>query len=295
MNGSWRAAMRRPAAIVAATIGLVALMACRQAPPPKEYELTGQILSVKPERSEVVVRHDDIKGFMPAMTMPYKVQDPALLMGRKPGDLFKATLVVGEVDAYLSSLNVTGHQPLDSAAPVADQPRILSPGEPVADALLVDQGAKPRPLSSLRGHRVALTFVYTRCPLPDYCPLMERQFVEVQQRIKANPKLADVRLVTLTLDPEFDTPAVLRPHALDVGADPAVWSYVTGEPNEVRRFAEQFGVHYEIDQTNKWQLIHNLRTAVIDPEGKVVKIESGNFWKPADLVADLEKTPAPAR
>jgi protein SCO1 len=287
--------MRRPAASVVATIGLITLMACRQAPPPKEYELTGQILSVKPERSEVVVRHDDIKGFMPAMTMPYKVQDPALLTGRKAGDLFKATLVVGEVDAYLSSLNVTGHKPLDSAAPVADQPRVLAPGDPVADALLVDQGGKPRPLSSLRGHRVALTFVYTRCPLPDYCPLMEKHFVEVQQQIKANPKLADVRLVTLTLDPEYDTPAVLRPHALDIGADPAVWTFVTGEPNEVRRFAEQFGVHYEIDQTNKWQLIHNLRTAVIDADGKVVKIESGNFWKPADLVADLAKTPAPAR
>jgi protein SCO1 len=228
------------------------------------------------------------------MTMPYKVQDPALLTGRKVGDMFKATLVVGEVDAYLTSLNVTGHRTLDSPAPVVDQPQVLQPGEPVADALLVDQAGKPLPLSSLRGHRVALTFVYTRCPLPDYCPLMEQHFVEVQQRVKANPKLADVRLVTMTMDPEFDTPAVLRPHALDLGADPAIWSFVTGEPAEVRRFAEQFGIHFERDETNTWQLIHNLRTAVIDPEGKVVKIESGNFWKPADLVADLEKTPAPA-
>jgi len=286
--------MRLAAGVVVAAIAFVTLAGCRQAPPPKEYELTGQILSIKPEKNELVVKHDDIKNFMPAMTMPYKVKEPALLTGRKAGDLIKATLVVPEVaDAYLSSLNVVGHRPLDSPAPVADQPHILDKGGQVGDALLVDQGGKPRPWSSFRGHRVALTFIYTRCPLPDYCPLMERNFVAVQQLVKANPKLADVQLLTVTMDPEFDTPAILKPHAIDLGADPAVWTYATGEPAEIRKFAEQFGIHYELDQTNKWQVIHNLRTAVIDPDGRVVKTESGNFWKPADLVADLAKTPAP--
>src|SRR5436853_7150157 len=112
----------RPVAVVTAAIALLTIAGCRQVPPPKQYELTGQILAIKPERSEVLVRHDDIKGFMPAMTMPYKVKDPALLTGRKEGDLFKATLVVEEVDAYLTSLNVTGHKELDAPAPVVDQP-----------------------------------------------------------------------------------------------------------------------------------------------------------------------------
>ena len=155
-------------------------------------------------------------------------------------------------------------------------------------------GGKPMPWSSFKGHRVALTFIYTRCPLPDYCPLMERNFAMVQQALKATPALADVRLLMVTMDPEFDTPAILKPHALDLGADPAVWTFATGTPAEVKRFAEQFGIHYETDPTNKWQVIHNLRTAVIDSTGRVVKTESGNFWMPADLVADLEKTPAPA-
>ena len=285
--------MKAPA-IVAAAIALTAMMGCRAAPPPKQYELTGQILAVKPEKNEVVVKHDDIKNFMPAMTMPYKVKEPALLTGRKEGDLIRATLVVGEVEAYLTSLNVVGHRPLDSPAPVTEQPHILEKGEPVGDALLVDQGGKPTAWSSFRGHRVALTFVYTRCPLPDYCPLMEKNFAAVQQQVKANPKLKDVRLLTVTMDPEFDTPAVLRAHALDLGADPTVWTFATGEAAEVKKFAEHFGIHYEVDQTNKWQLVHNLRTAVIDADGRVVKTESGNFWKPDDLVADLAKTPAPA-
>lgn len=292
MMPSRRITTFRSAALIPLVLAL-ALGACRKAPPAKEYEVTGQILAVRPERSEVLVRHDDIKGFMPAMTMPYKVKDPALLTGRKEGDLFKATLVVEEVDAYLSSLNITGHRALDAPAPVTDTPDVLEPGEAVADALLMDQGGKPMPWSSLRGHRVALTFVYTRCPLPDYCPLMEKNFIAVQDLLKKTPQLSDVRLVTVTMDPEFDTPAILKPYALDRGADPAVWTFATGEPAEVRRFSEQFGIHYERDETNGWQLIHNLRTAVIDPDGKVVKIESGNFWKPADLVADLEKTAAP--
>jgi len=276
-------------------VALVLVGACRQAPPPRQYELTGQILAIQPQHNEVILKHNEIPGFMPAMTMSYKVKEPALLTGRQVGDMVKATLVVEEVNAYLSSLNVTGHQPLDTPAPVTDTPHILEPGEPVADALLVDQGGKPMPFSSLRGHRVALTFVYTRCPLPDYCPLMEKNFAAVQQALAARPALSDVRLLTVTMDPEFDTPAVLKPHAIDLGANPAVWTFATGDPKEVQRFSQQFGIHAERDETNKWQLIHNLRTAVIGADGRVVKTESGNFWTPAELVADLEKTPAPAR
>ena len=276
-------------------LALAVVSGCRQPPPARQYELTGQILAIKPDTNEVILKHNDIPGFMPAMTMSYKVKEPALLTGRQVGDMVKATLVVEEVNAYLSSLNVTGHQPLDTPAPVTDTPHILEPGEPVADALLVDQGGKPMPFSSLRGHRVALTFVYTRCPLPDYCPLMEKNFAAVQQALAARPALSDVRLLTVTMDPEFDTPAVLKPHAIDLGANPAVWTFATGDPKEVQRFSQQFGIHAERDETNKWQLIHNLRTAVIGADGRVVKTESGNFWTPAELVADLEKTPAPAR
>jgi protein SCO1/2 len=281
------------ARVLIAVVALLAGACGRSAPKPRVYEVKGQILSIKPERNEVVIKHEDIKGFMPAMTMPYKVKDASLLSGKDAGDLVNATLVVEEVDAYLTTLERTGHAALAAAPPATEAPDVLEPGAIVADALLVDQDGAAHPLSALRGHRVALTFIYTRCPLPDFCPLMNRNFAEVQKQVKQSPQFGDVRLVTMTLDPAFDTPAVLKPYARDTGADPAVWSFVTGDPGEVKKFAGQFGIYYEPDTLDTTVLIHNLRTAVIDPDGRLVKILPNNTWTPAQLVADLKAAPAP--
>jgi protein SCO1 len=275
-----------------AAVALVA--ACDREPPARQYELTGQILAVDTARNEVLIKHDNIRNFMPAMTMPFTVKDPSLLSGREPGDLVTATLVVGETSAHLSSLTRTGHAKLETPPVVSDAPRVLMPGEPVADGLLVDQQEKARPFSSFKGHRVAITFMFTRCPLPDFCPLMDRHFAAVQKTIQGAADMRDVRLVSMTLDPEFDTPAVLSRHAARLNADPAVWSFVTGEPKAAADFARQFGIYTERDLGTGANLVHNLRTAVVDADGRMVKVHSGNDWTPADLVADLKATPAPA-
>ncbi len=281
-------------------LGIVLLLtlaatACRQAPEPRRYEVRGQILGINLERQEVLVDHEDIEGFMPAMVMPYKVQDAGLLEGKEPGDLVTATLVVEEVGAYLSTLTTTGHAPIESpsAAPLITDADMLKNGDVVPDYALVDQSRTPRPIGSLKGHRVALTFIYTRCPLAEFCPLMDKQFADVQEQIKQSPELADVRLVSVTLDPEFDTPAVLEAHAQALGADPSLWHFVTGDRDEVLAFAKRFGVIAEPGEPDT--LVHNLRTAVIDPQGRLVTAYSGNMWSPAELVADLKATPAPPR
>ena len=230
---------------------------------------------------------------MPAMVMPYKVQDTALLEGKKPGDMVTATLVVEEVDYYLTTLTTTGHEPIKTPAP-GPLTDILTDGDLVPDHALVDQADKPLSMQSLRGHRVALTFMYTRCPLPDFCPLMDKHFADVQAQIKKSPDLADVQLVSVTLDPEFDTPTVLSQHAKMLGADPVRWHFATGSPDEVLAFAKRFGVIAEPGETAV-ALVHNLRTAVIDPQGRLVKAYSGNMWSPAELVADLKATPPPTR
>ena len=265
---------------------------CNQAPESqtRTYQLTGQIVGMAPERREVTIRHEDIPNFMPGMTMPFTVGEAELLDGKTPGDLVTGTLVVGDTAAHLSTLTKTGHSPLQETA---GQPAFLRPGTPVADAPLVDQSGAARPLSSLRGHRVALTFIYTRCPLPEFCPLMDRHFAAVQKALAGKPGLADVRLVSVTLDPEFDTPAVLAAHAARLRADPGVWSFLTGEPAVVRGFEEQFGIYNERSTDDPAQITHNLRTAVIDPDGRVVKIITGNDWTPAGLLDDLAAAPAP--
>jgi protein SCO1/2 len=149
------------------------------------------------------------------------------------------------------------------------------------------------PFSSLRGHRVALTFIYTRCPLPDFCPLMNRNFAAVQAALATDASLSDVRLVTITVDPAHDTPKVMKEHAALYHADPSRWLFATGEPKEIKRFASAFGIDAEASPDDKDQIIHNLRTAVVDGDGRLVNAQSGNTWKPAELVANLKATPAP--
>jgi len=280
----------RTVSLVLATL----LAACSQQPPARQYELKGQILGIDAARNEVLIRHGAITGFMPAMTMPFPVKDAGLLSGKEPGDLVTATLVVTDLSAHLSSLTRTGHAPIEAPPPTSEGPRVLVPGEPVADAPLVDQRGKPHPFSAFKGHRVAVTFIYTRCPLPEFCPLMDRHFAAIQQQLDGAQDMRDVRLVSVTMDPEFDTPAVLSDHAERLKADPNVWTFLTGTPADVAAFAQQFGIFTERDLGTGANLTHNLRTAVVGVDGRLANVHSGNDWTPADLVADLKATPAPA-
>ena len=282
---------RLAAAVVLAGVVLAAL-GCNRTAPGREYELKGQILEVRPDRDEVVIRHEDIKNFMPGMTMPFKVRPASLLEGRKSGELVTATLVIEEVDAYLTTLTRTGEAALPESAPTPETPTVLQPGQAIPDAALVDQDGAPAFISSFKGHPAALTFIYTRCPIPDFCPLMDRNFQAIQAAIKQTPALAGARLLTITLDPAYDTPPVLKAYAKMRGADPAIWSFLTGEPKELAAFGEQFGLYIEHDAASSINVIHNLRTAVIDPAGRVVAIHNGNAWTTSELLADLTKAAA---
>jgi protein SCO1/2 len=279
--------MRR-AVVILLVLGATA--GCRQAAPERQFPLVGQVVGVAPERNEITIKHEDIKGFMPGMTMPFKVHDPALLRDRAPGDLVTATLVVGEVEAHLSTLTKTGSAPVTEPPP-APVPEGLKPGDALADATFLDQDGTVRRLADLRGHRVALTFMYTRCPLPEFCPLMDRNFVAVQRALAKAPQFADVRLLSVTMDPAFDTPAVLKAHAARLQANPGTWWFVSPEPAGASAFFEQFGLIVERQGSGAGDITHNLRTVVLDADGKVSAIRTGNDWTPAQLIADLRATP----
>jgi len=269
-----------------ATLLLLAAIACSRE---RRYSLEGQILIVDPARQEVTVRHSDIKGFMPAMTMPFKVKDVAVIAERRPGDLIRATLVVSDNSGHLENVFKTG----EAALPADDTPalsriRMLEPGAEAPDAHFVDQDGLPRQLSEWRGTTVAVTFVYTRCPLPDFCPLMDRNFASVQRAILSDAILSQgVHLLSVSFDPDYDTPSVLRDHARRVGADPKTWTWLTAPHGNIEPFAEAFGVTTIRDDKPIREIVHNLRTAVIDRHGTIASIRSGNDWKPEALLADI--------
>jgi len=246
------------------------------------------VLGITPDRTEINLKHGDIPGFMPAMTMAYRVKDANQLAGIAPGDLISATLVVpdGQVP-FLTDIKRTGHAdvPEGSSAPrVMD---VLQPGDNVPDDPLQDQDGVTRPLSTWRNRAVAVTFMYTRCPMPDFCPLMDRKFAAVQRAIAADAALKDtVHLVSVSFDPAYDTPSVLKAHATALGADPQLWSFATAPAPVIQGFASRFGVSV-VDEGGNAPITHNLRTAVIDRQGRLVTTYSGSDWLPETLVKDL--------
>ena len=262
---------------------------CRApAPSDRTYQLKGQILAINQARQELTVKHADIPGFMPAMTMPYKVRDGNLLKGRTPGELIAATLVVEDSDAYLRSITHEGVAALPEERPETRVMDLLDVGEPVREGELVDQHGARRAMADWRGQVLVVTFVYTRCPLPNFCPLIDRHFAAIQEQVRSSPDLRGrVQLVSVTLDPEYDTPAVLLRHATQLKADPAMWSLLTGSREQVESFASQFGVSIIRENAQAAELVHNLRTAVVDGNGKLVTILSGGEWQPSELIAEI--------
>lgn len=253
----------------------------------REYELQGQIIALDPGRREVTIKHEDIRGFMPGMTMPFKVKDGRLIEGRTPGDLVRATLIVQDDNAYLSRIERTGHTALPASAAVPIAP--LEPGDDAPDAAFVDQIGTSRRFSSRRGQFTVVTFMYTRCPLPSFCPLMDRHFAALQRAIAADPSLAPrVHLASVTIDPAFDTPPVLAAHAARLGADPRRWTFLTGDRAEVERFASRFGVSILREDKTGSEIVHNLRTAIVDEDGRVVKVFGGTDWTPSQVLAELK-------
>lgn len=270
---------------------VVLLTACRTPPAAAaRYPITGQILSVQLDTRQVLLKHEAIPGYMDAMTMPFVVADAAAIRDRRPGDVVRATLVVEAERSYLEALVATGTAPLpaEAAVPAANKGvAILLPGDAVPDTALVDQRGRPFSLAGWRGKAGAITFIYTRCPLPDYCPLLDRRFAEVEAAMRADAALREhVALLSVSFDPARDTPEVLAQHAKALDAGPA-WTFATAPADTVDRFAAAFGVNVirEADTT----ITHNLRTAVVDPAGRLVSVRSGNDFTADDLLTDLRR------
>ncbi len=263
-----------------------------------DYVLKGVVKKVEKENAHVTIRHEAIPDFMDAMTMRFSFKDRGLLGDLRPGDQVEGTLRVevrgGAVYDYeLRTLAVS--KPAPREAMVIDRsqgkmqlraaPRRLEVGDQVADFAMTTQDGKVVKLADLRGKVVVLTFIYTRCPLPDFCPLMDRKFSALAQSIGAFPDRAKhIRLISLSFDPEHDTPEILRKHAFIRGASPPLWFYAVASHEELAKIAPGLGLFYG---PTRGEVAHNLCTAVIDCQGKLARVEVGterNRWETADLL-----------
>lgn len=255
----------------------------------KRYQLEGRVVAVDAAQHQLSVANKNIPGVMEPMTMPYLVgKDDLWVFGKiAPGDTIHATLVMGK-DAELQQINFTKtSQPSGSTG--ATKVHIPQPGEQVPDFALVNQNGQKISFNQFRGKPVLLTFIYTRCPFPEFCPRMSGNFAEILKDLEKTPGgLNGAQLLSISIDPERDTPAVLRKYGEGYSGrtDPGFkhWQFATGSPGEIRKAADFFGLTYS---DSGGQITHGVVTALIDKDGKVLKVYFGNDWKPDDVAADL--------
>ena len=274
----------------------VGLLACRSRSetPAQHYELKGQVVSVDAQRRRVTIAHEEIPGYMGAMTMPFSLKEQWAYNVLAAGDHVQATLVVESHRSWLDDVVITKVSPTTAEAGTPAGEPELGPqsGDEVPNFSLVNQDNQPIRLQQYRGKVLLLTFIYTRCPLPDFCPRMASNFAAIHQALRQDPvTYARTHLLCISFDPAFDTPAVLRSYeiAYTGSASPetfAHWEFASGTTQEIKNLAQFFGLVY-VPQTD--QITHSLRTAVITPEGNVFKVYRGNDWALTDLLRDVRQ------
>jgi protein SCO1 len=262
----------------------------------KRYPFTGRVISVDPKAQSANIDGDLVQGFMEPMAMSYKIKPPSMLNQLSPGDSISAEIVVvehdprdesAESDYWLENVKVTGH----AAEPPAKGPKAFhmpSPGEEVPDFSLTDQDGKHISFHQFRGKVLMVTFIYTRCPFPDFCPRMSGNFGEIYKKLSSDPQLADTQLLTISFDPEEDTPKVLREYGFSVAhtKNPALfrrWKFAVPRADDLPKIADFFALTVKPEGG---MITHNLSTAVIGPNGKIVNWYHGGDWQVSDLIKD---------
>ncbi len=260
----------------------------------KTYPLRGKVVSTNLATGEVTLDHQAIPGFMDAMTMPYKLRDTRIISELHPGDILTADVLVSQsADAavFVDHIVIVGQAKADYRP--ATQFHVPTPGDSVPDFHLTNQDGHPIHLSQFRGKALLITFIYTQCPLPDFCPRVTRNFAVLEKSLAASPKLyAQTHLLCASFDPESDTPARLKAYGETYMGSLAPrafahWDFAVPGKFTLPTLARFFnvGLTREADQT----ITHTLSTTLIGPDGKVVKFYPGNEWTPAELLADVAK------
>ncbi len=263
--------------------------ACHRAPAAKHYPFTGRIISVDTQSHSALIDGDNIPDYMDPMAMSYTVKPATMLSQLSPGDAISADLVVikaknedDEPESWLENIKITGHS---TPTPTAATIHTPAAGEDVPDFTFTNQNGKRISLKQYRGKVLVVTFIYTRCPFPDFCPRMTSNFAEVYKQTAANPA---IHLLSISFDPDHDTPKVLRDYAFKNAPthDASLftrWEFATPTAADLSKIADFFALTV---QPEAGQITHTLSTAVIGPDGKIAAWYHGGDWQISDLIKD---------
>lgn len=282
--------MKKPVLLLVLLICLTGAGSCRRSRTnERRYDLKGKVVLVEKEKQLVTISHEDVKDYMPAMTMPFTVPSESDLEILAPDDQVTATLVVDGSHSWLEQLIIVKQSTNPSMLPAVASAK---EGDEIPNYTLRNQSDREIRIQNYRGKVVLLTFIYTRCPIPDYCTLMSNNFARIDRALGEDPELyAKSHLLSISIDPAYDTPTVLRSYG---GAHTeryqnetfAHWEFAAAKDDETKKMAEFFGLRY---YPQKDEIIHGLRTVIVTPEGKVAKIYKDNKWTPEEVVSEMKK------
>jgi protein SCO1/2 len=232
------------------------------------YHATGIVLAVDRAASEVTISHREIPGYMPAMAMPFRASNPVELAPLAPGARVRFDLNVRRSQTRIGRVRIDSGPPPDFPTPKPEH--AIAIGDEIPDFSLIDEQGRPAHLSDFRGKLTAIDFIYTRCPLPDVCPRLSANFALLQKTF--GPRIV---LLSITIDPEHDTPAVLREYATRWHFDSAIWHFLTGPPDAIRNVGGHFGLVYFAEEG---AITHTSATALISPAGRLqARLEGSTY------------------
>jgi protein SCO1/2 len=274
----------------------LALLACGRSTKSDEkahnYDTRGVVRGFSPDRSTIEIQHENIPGFMPSMTMSFVARDPKQIADLKSGDAISFRMAVTQKDFWIENVKKIHREDANVEDPnrtppvSTDHDARLKEGDEMRPFSLTNQNGERMSLDKFRGQPFVLTFVFTRCPVPNFCPRMSNNFEELQTAIKGGTgTFATTRLLSITLDPGYDTPKILNDYAAFHHADSKIWMFATGDEKEIDSLTGAFSVYR---QNEGGTISHGLATALINRDGRIEKIWRGNAWTPAEVTAAIQ-------
>jgi len=255
------------------------------------FMVRGVVQEVRGQENEVVIKHEEIPNYMPAMTMPFEVKSAAELEGLATNDQVSFTMIVTEDEGWIENIRKIGVSAETDKPAERPKTRLVREVEPLAvgdkmpDYSFTNSLGRKISLSQLAGKAYAFSFIFTRCPFPNFCPRMNSNFARAYDALKAMPDApANWHLLSISFDPDFDTPERLRRYSESYNSDPEKWDWVTGAMIDIDAITEQVGLTFAFENNT---FNHNLRTVVVGKDGVIRQIFLGNEWKAEELAKEI--------